>query len=115
MKEEKGRNLVGFGVRAESGSRFRPERLGGDDCHPLARCSATVNTPVLFHVTTIGSQRLPSAALKLGIVIETICSEFHIRHPLLPCRFGILSPNHSFAVSSNLSRLSEIWRPSRTI
>ena len=52
----KGRNLVGFEVRAESGSRFGPERLGGDDCHPLARCSATVN---FFHVATIGSQRLP--------------------------------------------------------
>ena len=55
----KGRNLVGFEVRAESGSRFGPERLGGDDCHPLARCSATVNAAILFHVATIGSQRLP--------------------------------------------------------
>ena len=102
MKGGKGGDLVGFGVRAKSGSRFGPERLGGDDCHPLARCSATVNTPVFFHVATIGSRRLPSATLKLGIVIETICSGSHSRHLLLPCRSGILSPNHSFAVLSNL-------------
>ncbi len=92
------------GVRAESGSRFGSKRLGGDDCHSLARCSATVNTPVVFHVATIGSQDLPSAKSKLGIVIESICSRSQLRHPLLPCRSGILSPNHSFTVSSNLFR-----------
>ena len=37
MKGEKGGVLVEFGVRAESGSRFGPKRLGGDDCHPLAQ------------------------------------------------------------------------------
>ena len=104
MTGGKGRDLVGFGVRAESGSRFGPERLGGDDCLPLARCSATVNTPVFRHVATIGSEVLPSATLKLGIVIETRCirSGSHLKHPLLPCRSGIPSPNHSFAVLSNL-------------
>ena len=74
MKVEKGGNVVEFGVRAESGSRFGPKRLGGDDCLPLARCSATVNPPVSFRVATIGSQRLPSAASKLVIVIKIIRS-----------------------------------------
>ena len=102
MKGEKGGDFVEFGVRAESGSRFEPKRLGGDDCHPLARCSATVDTAGVLHVATIGSQSLPSAALKLGIVIETIRSQSQLRHPLLPCRSGTLCPNHSFAISSSL-------------
>ena len=84
MKGEKGGDLVEFGVRAESGSRFGRKRLGGDDCHPLARCSATVNPPVFLRVATIGSQSLPSAALKLGIVRETIRSQSQLRHPSLP-------------------------------
>ena len=55
MKREKGGNVVGFEVRAETGSRFGPKRLGGDDCHPLAGRSATVNPPVVLRVATIGS------------------------------------------------------------
>ena len=93
--------MVGFEVRAESGSRFAPKRLGGDDCHPLARCSATVNPPIFLRVATIGSQRLPSAASKLGIVIKIIRSRSQLRQSLLPCRSGTLSPNHSFALPSN--------------
>ena len=69
MKRVKGGNVVGFEVRAESGSRFEPKRLGGDDCFSLALCSATA---VFLRVATIGSQRLPSAALKLGNVIKII-------------------------------------------
>ena len=81
----KGRNLVGFEVRAESGSRFGPERLGGDDCHPLARCSATVNAPVFFHVATIGSQRLPLLRWSRNRRRPLVPGPTYGRHPLLPC------------------------------
>ena len=74
MKREKGGKVVGFEVRAESGSRFGPKRLGGDDCYPLARCSATVSPAVFLRVATIGSQRLPSSALNLGNVMKFIWS-----------------------------------------
>ena len=97
MKGEKGGDLVEFGVRAESGSRFGPERLGGEDCHPLARCSAISG---FLHVATIGSQPLPSAASKFGIVIKIIWSWPQLRQQRLPYRSGTLSPNHSFALPS---------------
>lgn len=79
--------MVGFEVRAESGSRFAPKRLGGDDCHPLARCSATVNPPIFLRVATIGSQRLPSAASKLGIVIKIIRFRSQLRQIVVALPF----------------------------
>ena len=99
MKERKKTNLVGFGVRAESGSRFGPERLGGDDCHPLARCSATVNMKYAYLLPDRHHWLTKTVICDLGP-----SSKSFVLGPTIGTRSGILTPNHSFTVSSNLFR-----------
>ena len=85
-----------FAFWAEKAWRRRLPSTGSMLCHGQHAC--------FFHVATIGSQRLPFAKSKLGIVTESNCSGSQLMHSLLPCRSGILSANHSFTDPSNLFR-----------